>query len=264
MKNKSIICFDLGTTSSKYIIKKDFKIISYNSINQNIENLIEEYLQNQSYDYILLTGSNASKYKSDNKIIIINELESIANICKHLEKESGLVISIGTGTAFVKYNQGGFEHLIGTGIGGGTFTGLGKLLLNTNNPKELEELAKSGDLNKINTTIADISYNTESWFENEVTVSNFGKPTGNQTDIAIGLHSLVIEPILSILVALTLKEKFENIIFTGAVSKNSIIRQIINKYAKLFKLDVIFLDNPEFGTCYGAIAAFEQNYFKCK
>lgn len=133
------------------------------------------------------------------------------------------------------------------------------MLLNTTNPKELEDLAQRGDFKKINTTIEDISYNKESWFENEVTVSNFGKPTGNQTDIAIGLHSLVAETIMSILVALTLKEKFENIIFTGAVLKNSIIKQIINKYAKLFKLDVMFLDNPEFGTCYGAIAAFENS-----
>ncbi|HPI19692.1 MAG TPA: hypothetical protein PKY56_04915, partial [Candidatus Kapabacteria bacterium] len=252
MKNKSIICFDLGTTSSKYIIKKDCQIKSYNIINNNnLDNLIEQYSNNQSFGYILLTGSNASKYKCENKIISINELEAIANITKHLEKESGLVISIGTGTAFVKYNQSKYEHLIGTGIGGGTFAGLGKLLLNTNNPKELEELAKSGDISNINTTIADILYNTESWFENDVTVSNFGKPTGNQADIAIGLHSLIVEPILSILVALTLKEKFENIIFTGAVLKNSIIRKIINKYAKLFQFDVIFLDNPEFGTCYG-------------
>ena len=117
----------------------------------------------------------------------------------------------------------------------------------------------NGDLKKINITIADISYDTQSWFENDVTVSNFGKSVENQADIAIGLHSLVAEPILSILVALTFKEKFENIIFTGAVIKNSIIKQIINKYTNLFKLDVIFLDNPEFGTCYGAIATFENS-----
>ncbi len=260
MKNKSIICFDLGTTSSKYIIKKDCQIKSHNTINNNnLDNLIEQYSNNQTFNHILITGSNANKYKSENKIIIINELEAISNIIKYLEKESGLVVSIGTGTAFVKYNKSEYKHLIGTGIGGGTFAGLGKLLLNTTNPKELEDLAQRGDFKKINTTIEDISYNKESWFENEVTVSNFGKPTGNQTDIAIGLHSLVAETIMSILVALTLKEKFENIIFTGAVLKNSIIKQIINKYAKLFKLDVMFLDNPEFGTCYGAIAAFENS-----
>ena len=72
MKNKSIICFDLGTTSSKYIIKKDCQIKSYNIINNNnLDNLIEQYSNNQSFGYILLTGSNASKYKCENKIIII-------------------------------------------------------------------------------------------------------------------------------------------------------------------------------------------------
>ena len=71
MNNNTIICFDLGTTSSKYIIKKDYQIILHNTIDFNdLDNLIEQYSNDKSFNYILITGTNSSKYKSNNKIII--------------------------------------------------------------------------------------------------------------------------------------------------------------------------------------------------
>jgi len=64
----------------------------------------------------------------------IPEFESIAKGGKFLsQEERGLVISLGTGTAMVIFDGCDWEHIRGTGLGGGTFMGLGKALLQTEN-----------------------------------------------------------------------------------------------------------------------------------
>ena len=52
-------------------------------------------------------------------------------------------------TAFVEVRDGKPRHLGGIGIGGGTITGLSKLMLNTNDAKKIRELASGGEVGNI-------------------------------------------------------------------------------------------------------------------
>ena len=259
MESHTIICFDIGTSNSKCVIKIDnqFQMSDFKE-NSNINEIIQTSINDFETENVIITGSNSRIVENTNNFTYYDELDCIANIIKNLGKDKGLVVNIGTGTAFVQYENSKYQHLIGTGIGGGTFSGLGKMLLNISDPKEIEALAINGELSKVNTQIGDISYGELSWFQNDITVANFSKTDAEKPDIALGIHSLVAEPIMSILKSFILFHDFGNIIFSGRVVKNNIIQKIINKYAEIFDMKITFLDNPEYGTCFGAIAKYEH------
>ena len=70
-----------------------------------------------------------------------------------------LVVSLGTGTSIVKCDGDDIKHIGGIGIGGGTLQGLSRLLLKTDDIKQVAALAEEGDLSHINLLIKDICTN---------------------------------------------------------------------------------------------------------
>lgn len=68
-----------------------------------------------------------------------------------------IVVSMGTGTSLVLCDGNEIRHIGGIGIGGGTLSGLSRLLLQTDDVKEVVSLAMKGDISRINLQIKDIS-----------------------------------------------------------------------------------------------------------
>ena len=68
-----------------------------------------------------------------------------------------IVVSMGTGTSLVKCDGDEIKHIGGIGIGGGTLAGLSRIMLKTDDIKQIVNLAKDGDISKINLLIGDIS-----------------------------------------------------------------------------------------------------------
>ena len=68
-----------------------------------------------------------------------------------------IVVSMGTGTSLVKCDDNEIRHIGGIGIGGGTLAGLSRIMLKTDDIKQIINLAKDGDVSKINLLIGDIS-----------------------------------------------------------------------------------------------------------
>lgn len=68
-----------------------------------------------------------------------------------------IVVSMGTGTSLVKCDGENIKHIGGIGIGGGTLAGLSRIMLKTDDIKQITNLAKDGDVSKINLLIKDIS-----------------------------------------------------------------------------------------------------------
>ena len=67
-----------------------------------------------------------------------------------------IVVSMGTGTSFVRIDGQQIKHIGGVGIGGGTLLGLSRLLLKTSNIVQVAELAQKGDSTHVNLLIGDI------------------------------------------------------------------------------------------------------------
>lgn len=240
---------DVGTSKIK---------ILYNNESEVITNKIEKYKLNEylfnltnqrKIDFIYATGSGIHKIKTDKELIILDELKCNGYLAKYLKLDKALVVNIGTGTSFVEYDNGNVNHKIGTGIGGGTLLGLSKRLLNSDNIEYIEKEAMEGDLSKINIQIRDIYNEKISWLKEDITVSNFAKDGFKSQDVSFGIHSLVIEPIMSIAKA-AYKEGY-TVIFSGGVVNNECIRNLIKMYSEFFEIQYTIFNKSSYGTCYG-------------
>ncbi len=111
--------------------------------------------------------------------------------------DSLLVVSMGTGTSFVKVQGSTIEHIGGLGIGGGTILGLSKLLLKTHDFHQIASLAEHGSLNDIDLHIRDITPHPLPGLPLDVTASIFGKADANAKveDIALGIVHMVLQTI---------------------------------------------------------------------
>ena len=97
-----------------------------------------------------------------------------------------IVVSMGTGTSFVKIDGDKVQHIGGLGIGGGTLQGLSRLLLKTHDIHQVSELLRG--CNRVN-QIGDICNTALPDLPVSATASLFGKADSNasQEDIACGI-----------------------------------------------------------------------------
>ena len=88
---------------------------------------------------------------------------------------SGVVVTMGTGTAFL-WAEAGKEvrPLCGSGIGGGTLGGLCRKLVGMERFYQIKKLAAQGDLSHVDLTISDIARDPASTLDPNMTAANFG------------------------------------------------------------------------------------------
>ena len=108
-----------------------------------------------------------------------------------------IVVSMGTGTSLVKCDGDEIKHIGGIGIGGGTLAGLSRIMLKTDDIKQIVNLAKDGDISKINLLIGDISAKPLPGLPMTATASLFSnaKANASREDIAMGLIGMVLQSI---------------------------------------------------------------------
>lgn len=265
-KEEKIVSIDMGTTKIKVVKHKhgDFYYEEY--YRHEIDDIIDRAVEKE-YTAILLTGSGASSISQEEveidqvpiPIYRYNELECVANIVKEVGKETGLVVNMGTGTSILYYDKGVFTHVTGTGLGGGTFEGLSQRLLGLTDYESIEKLAGLGNVEAVNLVINDIYEERLGWLQGDITVSNFAKQGLEKEDVALGIHSLVIEPIISMVKGILQFKKETYVYFAGGVLNNQVICRLIDKYAKFFGFEYEVIINPSFGTAKGAIEVFRRS-----
>ncbi len=109
-----------------------------------------------------------------------------------------LVVSLGTGTAFVHVKDGdAITYVGGTGVGGGTLIGLSRLLLKVETVEHILELADTGNLDDIDLRIKDMTRKGSMALMPDMTAANFGKVSDIATkgDIAKGILNMVFETV---------------------------------------------------------------------
>ncbi|MEG2054251.1 MAG: pantothenate kinase, partial [Oscillospiraceae bacterium] len=149
--------------------------------------------------HIILTGVGASHFEGDIYNIAttrVTEFEAIGRGGLHLAgKDKALVVSMGTGTAFVRADKNEIKHIGGSGVGGGTLIGLCGKLAGCTNFDSIVTLANDADLQKVDLTVGDISKNSIGKLDAAVTASNFGKLEDSATggDLALGVLNMVFQ-----------------------------------------------------------------------
>ncbi len=173
--------------------------------------------------------------------------------------EKGIIASMGTGTALV-YAKKEAEpvYLGGTGVGGGTLMGLSKKMLGMDTVDHIEELAKTGDLHKIDLKINDISrQDIIPGFADRMTASNFGNISdlATKSDIALGIINMVFETVGMVSIFAARNYGLRDIVLTGNLTRVMQAAEVFASLNQMFDMNFIIPRHSQFGTVIGAALA---------
>jgi type II pantothenate kinase len=134
--------------------------------------------------------------------------------------DEAVIVSMGTGTPFVKASGGRITHLGGSGVGGGTLLNLCSRFAGANSFETITELAARGDLSHVDLTLADISSENIGSMPPYTTVSNFGNlsDTAANADIVLGIINMTFEIIGMMAIFATLNDPVRDIVLTGSLA----------------------------------------------
>jgi len=176
--------------------------------------------------------------------------------------EKAIIVSMGTGTAYVLADNNQVKHMGGTGVGGGTLLGLSNLMLNVRSFNDLIETAQGGNLANIDLTIADISKDEKvGILPPETTASNFGKISdlATKADIAMGIINLVFQTIGMISVFATRIDNIKDVVLTGNLTNVPQAKDIFNQLENLFDVSFHMPEHAEYATALGAAIVYAKN-----
>ena len=166
-----------------------------------------------------------------------------------------IVVSMGTGTAIVYAKKGKkVEYLGGTGVGGGTLTGLAKKLIGVRHTEDIVTLAESGDLSKVNLRVSDLTKKNISGMDSSLTASNFGNVSDLATkeDLALGLINMVVETVSMLSLFAARDKNLSDIVMTGNLTKMPQAKEMFDSMSELFGKKYILPDLSNFATVIGA------------
>ena len=170
--------------------------------------------------------------------------------------DRAIVASLGTGTALVHAERGcDPQYLGGTGVGGGTLMGLAKKMLGMENLDHIEELAREGDLSRVDLKISDLTkQDIVPGFSDKMTASNFANISDitTKSDIALGIINLVFETIGMVAIFAARNHHVKDIVLTGNLTSVERAPEVFGTLNKMFDMNFIIPERSQFGPVIGA------------
>jgi type II pantothenate kinase len=229
---------DVGLTDTKYAYRKDGNIIcSYDK-------------PDGDFDFGF-TGIKASDG--------FNEFDCITAGAREMTGlRDFLLVSMGTGTAYLRVRGESYSHLGGTGVGGGTIKGLYSLYGSNASVKEIAAISETGDSCKTDLKIGDISDDIGSLLSKDITVSNLFKLSKDteREDFAAGIINLTAEVL--IMLAVFAGHNGETIVCVGGLSQLDRIKNTAKILGEMHKISFIFPDNAAFAGAIGCLIEKEN------
>ena len=171
-----------------------------------------------------------------------------------------IVVSMGTGTSLVKCDGSDIRHIGGIGIGGGTLQGLSRIMLKTDDIRQVATLAMDGDISKINLLIGDISAKPLPGLPMTATASLFSNAKTNATreDIAIGLIYMVLQAVGSATILSSLESGIKDFVLIGNLTLLPQCKEVYPAMEKLYSVHFRIPKYSEFCTAIGAALSYIQ------
>jgi type II pantothenate kinase len=171
--------------------------------------------------------------------------------------DEAIIVSMGTGTAFVYANSktGEYTHLGGTGVGGGTLVGIADKLLGIRSAQHVAELALNGNINNVDLMISDITQSDISpTLTGGITASNFGKVSDMATreDIALGLLNMVFETVAMMAIISARMKNIKDIVLIGNLTVLPQAKEIFANVGRMLGANFIIPEYSQYGTVIGA------------
>lgn len=172
-----------------------------------------------------------------------------------------LVVSMGTGTAYILADGMSMKHIGGTGVGGGTLLGLSNRMLNIRSFDDLVETARDGELSHIDLNIGDLTKDNVGTLPLDSTASNFGKISdlATRSDVAMGIINLVFQTIGMMAIFAVRNMDNDNIVLTGNLTNVPQSREVFRRLEELFGVRFHIPINAEYATAAGAAIASSGN-----
>ena len=271
------ISADFGITVTDTLRRKDNELIhemelSTGSLNHDrVKALFPDIDFTSNKGFLAVTGGRHLELgiKIDSTPIVhINEIEAIGegsmNLSGLKEEDSVIIVSAGSGTACIHAHKGTFTHCSGTGVGGGTVLGLSKLLLGTNDPKEIASLAEKGNESQVDLILEDVVSGPIGQLPPTTTAVNFGKVASLDTeyskeDIAAGIVNLVGQTAARIATSVAMMFQANQIVVVGRAPSFNGLRNSLEEAASITGFTPHFPPNGEYASALGALLLAEKN-----
>ncbi len=217
---------------------------------------------------IILTGVGSSLFKKNIYGIptsSVDEFEAIGSGGLALSgKKEGLIVSMGTGTAFVRAGKDGIRHIGGSGVGGGTVLGLCEKLCGATSFKTVVELAEGGQLDRVDLNICDISKGVISTLTPDTTASNFGKMEDSVApqDLTLGVLNMVFQTIGMMAVFACRNDEVKDVVLTGTLTQVPFAKNVFQALHKMHGVNFIIPPNAIYATATGAALSYLYKHGK--
>jgi type II pantothenate kinase len=262
---------DIGGSLTKIVrITKEgrtFKTIK----NTNITEISDFLNVNEAEIYATGCGAASLDKELPYPCKLVGELESFCTGARNLFLEEGygypafILVSLGTGTSIFHVTDQDSVRVIGTGMGGGTITGLANLLLKETDFAGIMELASKGQRQNVDLMVSDLyPLSSDSPVLQSLTAANFGKKLNqdaSKEDIASSIVQSVIETVamLSIQVARTFDLK--TIVIAGSPAESPLIRERFLEIGRIFDHKFKYLSKGAYCGALGAVLLGSQTNF---
>ncbi|WP_409275992.1 type II pantothenate kinase [Neobacillus sp. SCS-31] len=213
-----------------------------------------------------VTGGRASWVKEHffPNARLVPEFEAVctgAAILRQKEENTSvgqfLLVNIGTGTSIFLAGEGKCDRIGGSGLGGGTLTGLGSLLTGTDVFSELVGMAAVGSRQQVDLLVKDIYGGGDEPLNGDMTAANFAKGNGSRKeDLAAALINMIAETIILLTSQLAMASNVDTIVYAGStLAGNAPLKDTLSAYTGAFGLNPVFLANGEYCGALGALMA---------
>ena len=273
-----IIGIDVGISTTKIVGIKNNKVSAPIRITAadpitSLYGAFGKYLHDNDIDlsdveHVMLTGVGAAYI--DQPIYGLPTSKSQEFIADGLgarfesKLDHTIVVSMGTGTSFVKCDGEEMKHIGGIGVGGGTLAGLARIMLDTSDIAQVATLAKQGNIRNIDLTIGDISPQPLPGLPMDTTASNFARAQSDASkeDIAAGIIKMVLQSIGSAAWLASLGSDIRDFVLIGNLSLLPQCKEVFPALEKLYDIRFHIPKYSQYCTAIGAALDYVINFNK--
>jgi len=272
-----ILGIDVGSTTTKIVglengaIKSPMFITATDPITSLFgafgKYIYDNNISLDDIEHVMITGVGASRVSTPIYGLPTTKVDEFLADGLGARFDSNLdrlvVVSMGTGTTFVRVDGDNIKHLGGISMGGGTLQGLAHLLLNTNRIEDVVEMAEEGSSAKCNLLIGDICDNDIEGLPMHVTASLFGKvrnkPVSNN-DVASGLIHMILETIgcCAYMSQINGEGGINDFVLIGNMTRLPQCHQVFPTIEDLYGIKFIIPAHAEYCTALGAALAYKK------
>jgi type II pantothenate kinase len=259
------IDFGISFTDLSILDESETKFVSFDSKRLSVSNISKQIHKLVNFDDVEFIGVTGGKhYDLPTKIDGIelshaNEIDAISKGTNYLTKndKKKLIISSGSGTAFVLSDGNIISHAGGTGVGGGTIVGLCNLIDDESNPDAINKLANQGKVEEVDLLLNEVVSGPIGQLPKDATAVNFGKVRFKnksiKADRTAAVINLVGQTVARMASATAVAFNCENVYVVGRTPQYDLYKIVLKRWISFAGLSVNFPKNGEFASSLGTI-----------